>query len=333
MRAFVLGLFLTFFCGACASDAIYAPPGPVSGAPTSKPQLGVNIHIDSGPRLDKVRDLGASWVRMDVNWSQLEAQPGQWDYRVLDAVLKRAKALHLNVYACLISPPAWASSNRQSNGVPDPAAWRAFVRAVARHSQGRIAAYGIWNEPNLEESWAGTVEQYVDVLLKPAFEEIRAADPQAKVAGPDLAHLYSARIDPLTFFLELKRLGGDAYLDVLSHHLYGGDDLQAKVQGIFFGPIRYRPGLLQMLDQAGLSGKELWITEWGVNSQDRSEELQCVWMAEQWAYLSSLRQVRKIFVYHLADDAGNAERWGLLRADGSPKPGYLVLKNLLKNGA
>jgi hypothetical protein len=325
MRAFRHCLVVCLFTGACASNA----PLPPEPALCPRLEAGVNTHLDNDARLEEALALGARWIRVDVNWPALEPQPGVWDFRSLDPMLDKACELGLQVYASVITTPPWASSQGGGNAVPRSVAWRGFLRSLVRHSRGRIAVYGIWNEPNLPENWAGSVADYVDVLLRPAYQEVHAGDPQARVAGPDLAHLYSAPIDPLSFLKGLRRAGAAKCLDILSWHLYGGEDFQSKVTGFYAGKLLYRPGLEQMLQSSGWQGQELWVTELGVRSDDGGEELQVVRLAQQWLLLRSLGWVKKAFIYQLRDDQGGSEKWGLLRSDGSAKPAFLEMQRLI----
>jgi hypothetical protein len=76
--------------------------------------------------------------------------------------------------------------------------WGEFCGAVAGRYPGRIAAYQIWNEPNLSREWGNSAPDpagYVE-LLHVCSEAIRAADPDAilisaglaPTASNDLAH-------------------------------------------------------------------------------------------------------------------------------------------------
>src|SRR5437764_1279050 len=57
--------------------------------------LGLNVHDSSGVGLDATRDavLGAApkYVRIDVNWFDVEKSQGQYDWTVIDAVVDGAK--------------------------------------------------------------------------------------------------------------------------------------------------------------------------------------------------------------------------------------------------
>ena len=72
--------------------------------------------------------------------------------------------------------------------------WTLLVRCVARRFAGRIAAYEIWNEPLLRPFQYGvqngSAANYAR-LLRIAYREIKAADPQALVIALGGSDLYA----------------------------------------------------------------------------------------------------------------------------------------------
>jgi hypothetical protein len=273
------------------------------------------------------------WVRLNLDWEAIQPRPGVWDFSQADASIAAAEAAGLKIYACLLYSPPWASSNGKGSGVPPVAAWEAYVRAVTRRYGSRIKAYGIWNEPNLDDYWVGNARDYVQVLLLPASAIIHQEAPGALVAGPDLAHLVTATIPVPQFFAELKRYGGAEALDVISHHVYGREDFEDKLLGANFFGFKYRPGLKQMLSQAGLADKNLWLTETGVDAQRVGEGRQAQLLEEQWRLLAAQPWIKKAFVYAWADDTGQDSQWGLLDRRGNPKPAYYALGRLLSGSS
>lgn len=327
-RRFVL-LGSLLLAGACAP----VPPKPDPDAAWVQPlfapgfEAGANLH--SAEHLPWLRNMGARWARLNLEWAMIQPAPGVWDFSRTDAAVAQVEAAGLKIYACLLYSPAWASSNGRSNGVPDQAAWEAYVTAVVRRYGSRIQAYGIWNEPNLDDYWVGNARDYTQKLLIPAAAIIHRDAPGVLVAGPDLAHLATGTIPVPQFYRELKAYGGAEALDVVSHHLYGHADYEAKLIGAKFLGVTYRPGLKQMLANAGLDGKELWLTETGVNAKELGEAQQAAELEAQWRFLATQPWVKKAFIYAWADDASQDSQWGLLRSDGSVKPAYEVMWRLL----
>jgi len=273
-------------------------------------ELGVNTHVDSTPDLARLKEIHATWIRCDFNWPGIEPQKDQWDFSIPDEIVKRAAYEHLHVYASFGSTPCWASQDGSETGVPNMVDWLHFIDVISRRYDLMVDAYGIWNEPNLEEFWTGSVQQYIDIL-QPAYHIIKTNSPKAIVAAPDTAHLYSARLGLGGFFAHLPT---DSF-DVLSTHIYGSKDFDSKLHGFKFMGITYKEGLLSMLKR--FPGKDVWITEVGDNSTD--EKVQRDIILKQLSALSAIPNVKKIFLFHFMDGDGADNTWGLLRKDGSPK--------------
>jgi len=141
-------------------------------------------------------------------------------------------------YQAIVSPPKdW---NR----------WRELVRSLAVHLVGRYGlaevrdhwSFEVWNEPNLEVFWAGTLEEYFR-LYDLAAEAIRSVDPALRVGGPA-----SAAAGWVSQTLTHVNASGTA-LDFVSTHTYGSP------------PLDLQPLLLRH----GRAGTPLWWTEWGVS--------------------------------------------------------------------
>lgn len=281
--------------------------------------LGVNTHMDCQPHLSKLHEINATWIRSDFNWSAIEPQRDKWDWAATDAIVANARRLNLNVYAAIVSVPSWTSSNGLNTGVPNQVDWMHFIDVLSNRYSNYIGAYGILNEPNLEEFWMGSTKDYVDIMLRPAYPIIHHNAPTAVVAAPDLAHLYSARLGIDGFFKDLP----PESFDVLSHHVYGSTDLKSKLYGFKFMGIGYKPGLIQMIQR--FPGKEVWITECGDRSED--EKQQAAVISLQLKEFSKIPAIKKVFLFHFMDSEGDKEKWGLLRPDESPKLIWSVLRH------
>jgi len=79
----------------------------------------------------------------------------------------------------IVYTPAWAGED--ANSPPPAAAFSKFAGTLARRYRGRIRYYELWNEPDLSRYWAGTVQQYVQRVLRPGYRAIKHADPRVRV--------------------------------------------------------------------------------------------------------------------------------------------------------
>ena len=302
---------------------------------------GVNVHAPGGAQLvsqlDRVERAGIGWVRIDFIWAAIQPQRGVYEWQHYDALVAAAQQRGLSILAIVAYTPGWATDGAEISGVPrDVEDWKAFCRKAAARYRGKIAAWELWNEPNLTKFWAGTRQQYWQQILIPGADAIKAADPQALIAGPALAHLQSR--DWHHWLLETLQTAGDR-LDVVTHHLYDGDsyrDVTTKLDGStqfannpsLWGLVA--PSVREVLKYANARDKPFWLTETGWESGNVGESRQASeyrGLLGDWLTGTGTRDwVEKVFFYELQD--GSAEfSWGVLRADGSTKPVYAAFRD------
>jgi hypothetical protein len=319
--------------------APYASPRAASADDLSP--YGINVHAPAGAQLaaqlDRVERGGIGWVRIDFIWAAVETQRGVYDWRLYDALVAAAQQRGLSVLAIVAYTPQWATDGPEIAGVPrDADDWKTFCTKAAKRYRGRIAAWEIWNEPNLTKFWAGSRQQYWQQILIPGADAIHAADPQALVAGPALAHVGSR--DWHHWLLETLQTAGDK-IDVVTHHLYDGDgsrDVTTKLDGSTqFGnnPGLWNviaPSVREVLKAAGARDKPFWLTETGWESDDVGETRQgdhYRGLLGDWLAGGTRDWVKKVFFYELQDNSDFS--WGVLRPDGSLKPAYGAFRGFI----
>lgn len=246
--------------------------------------LGVNTHVPPNDTLDLVGELGTGWIRIDFNWDLVEPQQGQIDYSLFDTLLDEAKARNLKVFATIGYGAAWASVSGDKNAdgahndVPNATEFRRFVRdSAARYADGRVAAWGTWNEPNLGDFFEGSLQEWLDNVFTVSVDAIEEGCPSCSIVGPELASIGS---DYATF-LEAALDSRGSKLDAVSFHIYASfpedDDAAGKTKDSFYnkleahrvidiggnvvyeGPLSVR----EVLVAKGYSSLPVWITETG----------------------------------------------------------------------
>jgi hypothetical protein len=310
--------------------------------------FGVNIHEPQGAELERLLDqaqaAGIGWVRIDFVWAYVEASQDQFDWRAYDAIAAEARKRNIEIFATLAYTPQWATQGPFFLGVPDdPADWADFCFRAAKRYKGQIRWWGLWNEPNLDHFWAGTRQQYIDVILKGGADAIHAGNPDARVGGPELAHLTAGEADWYDWLRDvLLQAGGK--LDFVTHHVYDSDgprDVAKKLAGsTLFGD---RPGLWdtvnptleEVLKNAGWWGKPVWLTETGWESGEVGEAKQAEnlrGLLDEWFTGRPGRTwIDKVFVYEIKDPADVPENptWGLVRTNGTPKPSWSAYRDFI----
>ncbi|MEV4109785.1 hypothetical protein [Nonomuraea sp. NPDC049695] len=174
----------------------------------------------------QARELGAGLVRVFFYWSQLEPEPGRYDWSAVDAVLDQVDD-GTELWFTLGASSPWGST-RATDLLPaspplDPAAYAAMLRALVEHCRGRVRYWQCENEPSNALFWAGTATDYV-AHLQSFHQAVKSADPDATVVlGGCPLGVFPAPDEPdgeREFFLQVIDEGRDSY-DVFDVHLYG----------------------------------------------------------------------------------------------------------------
>lgn len=207
----------------------------VTNAPFPSLTYGIQAFLwwdsgEAGKHLDWVRLLSFSHVKQTFAWRDLEPQPGVWDWTQSDRIFREIARRDLGIIARLGQVPSWAraSGQRSARDAPpkDVSRWADYCASVAERYQGKVAAYQIWNEPNLSREWGDNPPDpagYVKVLAA-CSAAIRAADPAAILISAGLAPTgtYNDSAMPDNIYLDhMYRNSFQQHIDVVGVHAPG----------------------------------------------------------------------------------------------------------------
>lgn len=232
--------------------------------------------------LDWTRLMVFSHVKQLFSWEDLEPKRGAWNFSRADAILGEIEAKGLKVVVRLGDAPEWSWGGEEEDKksfVDSPPAnkadFAAYCGAIAGRYPGRIAAYQIWNEPNLSREWGGkrpNAADYVE-LLKGCSAAIRAADPQAILISAGLAPTGNndngAQPDDV-YFQAMYDAGFQVYVDVAGVNAPGyhfapevsPDEAAAQGSQRFF-TFRRVEDMREVMVRNGDAGRQMAILEMG----------------------------------------------------------------------
>ncbi|RIK19253.1 MAG: hypothetical protein DCC51_09225, partial [Anaerolineae bacterium] len=163
----------------------------------------------------------------------------------------------------------------------DYALFEGFMRYLATRYNGQVAAYELWNEPNLQREWNGSPLSAADLveLMRRGATGVRSADPAALIiaAAPATTGINDGlnAIDDRVYFGAMLAAGAAGVVDGFGVHPYGwanppdsraGDATQVSSShnnhpSFFFADTMN--DYHDMLVATGAAGKQLWATEFG----------------------------------------------------------------------
>ena len=336
--------------------------------PVPKPDIGVQgqfIGPDGDKGIQSAANLGVGWIKQQVDWNSVEYARGSYRWEELDHLVAEAQARGLKIMFSVARGPGFSRPEPvEEDGPPsDFSIFRDFMRALSTRYKGRVAAYELWNEPNLKREWRGFdlgAAKFVE-FVRAGAEGVRAGDPGAVIisGAPAVTGIDDKinAIDDRVFVREMIAADVGNLVDAIGMHPYGAanpPDERATDGAHLRSGYNNHPSFFfldtledyrKILIEANID-KPLWVTEFGWPSVENFGEVDTsgwdyareVTEADQAAYLLraiALRRERSwigpmmIWNLNIAPLLG-AERsesaYGLLRPDGSERPAYQQLR-------
>jgi polysaccharide biosynthesis protein PslG len=182
--------------------------------------------------LGLIKDAGFGWVKQTFAWRDIEgAGKGQFEWERPDRIVDQIQQYGLKLLVRVDSQPEWAGGKYPENGPPNNMQdFADFVKTLATRYKGRIAAYQIWNEPNLNvpgrSEWGGKAPNPTEytTMLKAAYAAVKSADPDALVVSAGLAPTTRSddvAMPDLKFLQGMYDAGAKEYFDLLGAHAAG----------------------------------------------------------------------------------------------------------------
>ena len=326
-------------------------------APAPALELGVQddpvlLHRSYGDAdlaLQRVQEMNASRIRVNLVWARAETSPGLYDFSALERLYQDASARGLKLQVTLSGPaPAWATANGEE-GYTHPSASRyaQFASAAATAFAGRIDRWSIWNEPNWNRLLQPTrkAPRVYRSLFRHGSAAIRAADPQAAVLiGEMMPGRNTTRSKPVLEFLRKVARGGGLVADGFALHPYYFAAHPAKARArdrdiVEIGSLSRLTKQLDRLRSRGAlvtpSGRRMpvYLTEFGYFTSGPvrvSRSRHAKWMKAAWRIAEGNRRVKQLLQYQLVEPWPTDVTWlsAVLNRDGSPRPAFRALASV-----
>ncbi len=291
--------------------------------------------------LAAMAESGATWVRLDLDWSWVERTRGAPDWDATDTAVGLARDAGLRVLLLVAYTPSWARLEGTDDKTPptDPADLAAFAgRAVERYGD-TVDAWEVWNEPNLDAFWRPRPDPdaYARLLVE-TTAAIRAVDPDAFVLSGGLAPaadtVDGAEWEPERFLAAVAATGALDDVDAVGIHPYSFPALpDGDEPWNLFGRL---PALADLaVDRAGRA-LPLWLTEYGFPTGDHpravTEQVQAEGIVAAIVAAQATPGIGPLFVYadRDRDEEADPGGFGVRAVDGAPKPAWLAIREAVR---
>jgi len=210
-------------------------------------------------------DMGITWMLRDFRWNVMQPTQDNFNVGYYDTYVQNAAAHNKKVIALLNHDIGWIHNETCGHPTTDAEGRRIgravvagdreialfceYVRQTVTHYKGKVHAWSIWNEPNINPRfWTGTPEEFF-ALTKAAAAAAREADPDAVILGGG----FNTEANNDIWTKGLFESGAMEQIDFLSYHPYMPD---AGTSGGIYKRFR------DYVAQYGYANK-IWITEVG----------------------------------------------------------------------
>lgn len=337
-------------CLAAAIATIFVSPA-VAGAGVPSDFFGVVPQAQLSSRdFDRMEGVVGT-VRVAFDWSQIEPQPGHYDFAGPDGLVGEATAHGVRVLPYVYGSPSWLSDDparppqRTARG---RAGWARFLRRLVlrygprgsfwngRGARAPIRRWQIWNEPNFLLFWhpRPSPRGYAK-LLRVSARAIRGEDRGARIVTAGVAPVEGGML-PWRFLAKLLRVPGVGRdIDVVGLHPYS-----SSLRGLEFEVRQAR----RAMARAGDGRMPLQLTELGTassgvfpNPYDKGLAGQAAYLRRAFRLLISRRARWRLagvdwFAWQDAPAVDPhcvfCEYAGLFDVDGNPKPSWRAFRSV-----
>jgi hypothetical protein len=328
-------------------------------------------HADTTDRdLKLAKEAGFTWVKQRFEWRYIEkSKKDAFEWHEPDRIVDAVNKAGLGMVVRLDNQPEWARRDQlfPKSGPPEKIEdWKDYVEAVAERYKGKIAAYEIWNEPNIAREWGDVrpdARAYTE-LLKVAYTAIKKEDPNALVISAGLApttELSDRAIPDTQFLTEMYAAGAGQSFDMLGAHAAGfkaepeadpavvaqnptltnNDPSPPDAKRVY--AFRHIEDLRQIMVQNGDERKQIGIMEMGWTSDPRpnspyawhsvteDEKGQYLARAIQYAQKNWAPWIGMMTVIYIPSPLWTTTDeqyyWSITNPDGTLRPAYDAIKN------
>lgn len=200
------GAVLTAGCSPSGETNDGATEGPAETTTTAAPSgfytgpeidaepnaLGVKWSWTHTDLFDELTEVAGGATFYEVEWCDVEPTQGARDVSLVDNAVRSAGRMGYETFLKLRVGQCWASGSAENPGAGtgvkgpssfpvDVGAYEDFVKDIVTHyGEMGVHTYAIENEVNAQNFWAGSPDQYVE-LVRIGAAAAHAADPQARV--------------------------------------------------------------------------------------------------------------------------------------------------------
>ncbi len=263
----------------------------------------------------RVAGTAAQWV--------VEPTEGKFEWEKLDKEMSDLAASHIRPGGWLIGGN-WGADGKPAVGLPvkDLPAFGNYVTQVVKHVGGKIKYWEVWNEPPNGLNHDTSVEYYAKTMVC-AYDAAKAADPECLVGMA----ASSLNINFLNLVIQAGAKDHFDYITVHPYEVLGGVIETPGTEAVFMSIV---PSIRKMLaaQNPAKAKVPIILTELGCDANRVGAKVQGEAIVK--AYVMGIAQGITCIHWFQGRDAGGNGGMGMITADGTPRPAYSAMAQMIK---
>lgn len=310
--------FLTLLVGTGAYLSSISLPVPAIQA-ASGSAYGIDAYLSSRMNSSEMTTAGALLTELSAGWTKQEfiyeniGGPTGTNYGADEEAIANTKPHGIAILGQL---------NFAATTPPSVDDWEAYVANVVGHFAGDVDAWEILNEPNDSarpgRQMSGAV--YYQYLERSATK-IRSLDPTATIVTAGTASVDAGWLS------ELASASGCSNFDAFGIHPYRNITPEEIKFGE--GDMANYIGTAAAVIRRQCPGKNLWLTEFGLQSGTVGATKQGNYLARGYLTARTIPEVDKALSYLFRDDSSGS--WGVVDSTFGKKSAFTALRDVFAN--
>ena len=321
LGAFVF-LTLPFAC-----QAQTAPGTPARTSGWTMSPFGIGACNQTSQELEKwipqMAEAGLHVMRTaGTTWGDVEPEEGKWTWTVLDKQMAYLTDQHFEFGGLLYGGVGWNTKDKGGtlpvNNLP---AWSAYVSEIVKHCKAKAKYWEVWNEPPNGTGKDQTPADYAK-LMDSTYDAAKAPDPACFVG-------LAAKSNHVNYLEQTIKTGAKGHYDYIVLHPYevlNGIADNVGTEAVYMHIVPTVRKMLAAQDPAKVN-VPIIFTELGCDAK-KGLEVQAHALVK--AYAMGIAQGVACIQWFEGMD-GDSGPMGLLKRDGTPRPVYTAMGQMIRH--
>lgn len=257
-----------------------------------------------------------------TGWSLVEPEEGKWNWTALDKQMTYLEEQGFRFGAMLYGNAKWNKLDAPGTlPVNNISAWSKYATEVAKHVQGRVKHFEIWNEPPNGTGKDQTPADYAKLVVA-SYDAVKAVDPTALIG-------LAAKSAHVNYLEQVIQAGAKDHFDYIVLHPYEVLNGIADNTGSEAVYMNIVPTVRKMLAAQNPAKVNVPIifTELGSDSSKGADNQAHALVK---AYTMGIAQGVACIQWFEGRD-GDSGPMGLLDRQGNPRPSYTALAQMIQH--